>query len=84
MDVVTNISNMPILEEGIKYGENVVIDPKRSRVDIDGIKNNIGPIHMQTHRPGASITGKIGQTQVVNDPKNVKMAGSVDQARLEL
>lgn len=69
MDVTINISNMPILDGENKYRENIVIDPKRRRVDIGGIKNNIGPISMQMDGPGSSITKNIGQTQELNDPK---------------
>ncbi|XP_074336841.1 uncharacterized protein LOC141674013 [Apium graveolens] len=51
VNAVTNIATTPILEEVFKYGERVVIDPKRRRVDIEGNKNNIGPIHIQTDGP---------------------------------
>lgn len=51
-----NISNLSVLEGGIKNGENIVIDPKRRRVEKDGgIKDN-GPVNMQTDGHVGNIT----------------------------
>lgn len=70
--------NSKNVNEILSERETVIMDPKRRRVECGLEEKNDGPAHMQTDGP------IINNTQDKADPKNLQLAGPVDQARLGL
>lgn len=68
--------NSKNVDEILNGRETVIVDPKRRRVDSGIEEKNDGLENMQTD--GLIVTNKEA------DPKNLQLAGPVDQARLEL
>lgn len=73
-----NFLNETTAESEIMGGGNLVVDPKRRRIDGGVLIENNGPEIMQTDG-----LVQVDQMETVMDPKNLKLAGSGHQTRQE-